>query len=81
MTAPNKFTKIETKNSPAKIAASQEQSATWSAEERAAMHEHVKEIKAVGRGKSLADAEIDVLTKNKDQMVRLVEGPWPVTVY
>ena len=63
MTAPNKFTKIETKNSPAKIAASQEQSATWSTEERAAMHEHVKEIKVDGLGKPSADAEADVLAK------------------
>lgn len=81
MTASKSFPKIETRNNPTKIAASQEQTDTWSDEERAAMHEHVKEIKAVGRGKSSADAEIDVLAKNKDQMVRLVEGPWPVTVY
>ncbi|HSN95316.1 MAG TPA: hypothetical protein VLR89_09695 [Anaerolineaceae bacterium] len=53
----------ETKLKATKIAASQEEGTVWSAEERAAMHERAKELKAVGRGKSTADAEADVLAK------------------
>lgn len=63
MTASKNSPIIENKIKTTKIAANQEQSATWSAEEQAAMHERVKEIKAVGRGKPAADAEADVLAK------------------
>jgi hypothetical protein len=63
MTATNSNPKDETTKTVTKVAASSEQTDTWSAEERAAMHERAKEIKVAGRGKPKADAEADVLAK------------------
>jgi hypothetical protein len=63
MTATNISPKDETTKTVTKVAASREQTDTWSAEERAAMQERAQEIKVVGRGKPKADAEADVLAK------------------
>jgi hypothetical protein len=63
MTVVNSTPKDKTNKIAAKVAANREQADTWSAEERAAMQERVKEIKVVGRGKPKTDPEEDVLTK------------------
>ena len=63
MNASGSSVKIDGKKTTRKITANQEESTTWSDEERAAMQERVKEMKAIGRGKSTADAEADVLAK------------------